>query len=177
MGRGIFVTLTYTAGTFSQNSSGRPRRDPGARVDRKRDWRSSLLESMAPGILSLRLGGDFRDLARGSLAYPPETEALEGNTAYLERESEKLGAWTYLEKKSLIFMLIATSLWATDLLHHISPAVIGIGVGLLAAVPGIGVLETEDLRRMNYLPVLFTGAAISLGNILIQTQALHALTG
>jgi sodium-dependent dicarboxylate transporter 2/3/5 len=101
---------------------------------------------------------------------------LEGNTAYLGHESEKLGAWSSLEKKSLIFMLIATSLWATDLLHHISPAVIGLGVGLLAAVPGIGVLDTEDLRRLNYLPVLFTAAAISLSNILIQTQALHAMT-
>ena len=62
----------------------------------------------------------------------------------------------------LILMGIGTSLWATDLLHHISPAIIGIGIGLLAAVPGIGVLDQEDLKRINLLPVFFTAAAISM---------------
>ncbi len=177
VGRGIFVTLTYTAGTFDKIVLAGPAAILGRGLIEKGTgahlyWSLWLLAFFPCALVVI-----FVTWRVVLWLYPPETEALEGNTAYLERESEKLGAWTYLEKKSLIFMLIATSLWATDLLHHISPAVIGIGVGLLAAVPGIGVLETEDLRRMNYLPVLFTGAAISLGNILIQTQALHALTG
>ena len=55
------------------------------------------------------------------------------------------------EKRALLLMLIAIALWATDLIHHISPAIIGIGVGLLAVVPGVGVLNQDDLKRFNYL--------------------------
>jgi sodium-dependent dicarboxylate transporter 2/3/5 len=73
-------------------------------------------------------------------------------------------------------MLLAIALWATDLIHHISPAVIGIGIGLLAAVPRVGVLDQEDLKRVNYLPVFFTAAAISMGDVLVQTKALNAMT-
>jgi di/tricarboxylate transporter len=73
-------------------------------------------------------------------------------------------------------MLIAIALWSTDLIHHISPAIIGIGIGLLATVPGLGVLGQEDLKSLNYLPVFFTAAAIGMGNVLVQTKALNAMT-
>ena len=43
-------------------------------------------------------------------------------------------------------------------------------------MPGIGVLNQEDLKRLNYLPVLFTAAAISMGNVLVETKALIAMT-
>ena len=176
VGKGIFVTLTYTAGTFDKIVLAGPAAILGRGLIEKATgahlyWSLWLLAFFPCALVVI-----FVTWRLVLWLYPPEQAALEGNTAYLGHESEKLGAWSSLEKKSLIFMLIATSLWATDLLHHISPAVIGLGVGLLAAVPGIGVLDTEDLRRLNYLPVLFTAAAISLSNILIQTQALHAMT-
>ncbi len=87
-----------------------------------------------------------------------------------------MGAWTTLEKKSALIMLIAISLWMTDFLHHISPSLIGLGVGLLAALPRLGVLEREDLKRVNYLPVFFVASAISMGNVLVATNALNVLT-
>ena len=46
----------------------------------------------------------------------------------------------------------------------------------MAAVPGVGVLNQEDLKRLNYLPVFFTAAAISMGDVLVQTKALNAMT-
>jgi sodium-dependent dicarboxylate transporter 2/3/5 len=107
--------------------------------------------------------------------YPPE-KALEGGSVFLKDALAKMGPWTRDEKRSLLLMLIAIALWSTDLIHHISPAVIGIGIGLLAAVPGLGVLDQEDLKRLNYLPVFFTAAAISMGEVLIQTKALNAMT-
>src|SRR5256885_16944148 len=87
-----------------------------------------------------------------------------------------MGPWTRDEKRSLFLMLVGIVLWSTDLIHHISPAVIGIGIGLLATVPGVGVLDQEDLKRLNYLPVFFTAAAISMGNVLVQTKALNTMT-
>src|SRR6266446_1042783 len=72
--------------------------------------------------------------------YPPEKESLEGGVKFLRELLAKMGPWTRDEKRSLFLMLIGIAMWSTDLIHHISPAVIGIGIGLLATVPGVGVL-------------------------------------
>ena len=87
-----------------------------------------------------------------------------------------MGAWTQLEKKALVLMLLAIGLWMTDMFHHISPAVIGLGVGLFAVLPRFGVLDMEDLKRLNYLPVFFVAAAVSMGQVLVSTKALDVLT-
>jgi len=69
------------------------------------------------------------------------------------------GPWNRDEKRSLFLMLIGIALWSTDLIHHISPAVIGIGIGLLAnSGRGWESWDQEDLKRLNYLPVFFTAA-------------------
>jgi di/tricarboxylate transporter len=108
--------------------------------------------------------------------YPPEKAALEGGVQFLDDSLQKMGRWTRMEKHALFLMSCAIALWATDLIHHISPAVIGIGVGLLAGVPGVGILDLEDLKRLNYLPVFFTAAAISMGEVLLKTNALSSMT-
>jgi solute carrier family 13 (sodium-dependent dicarboxylate transporter), member 2/3/5 len=64
--------------------------------------------------------------------YPPETVALEGGYGYLRAEIAKMGRWSSLEKKAALLMAVAIGLWLTDFLHHISPAIIGMGVGLFA---------------------------------------------
>jgi len=58
----------------------------------------------------------------------------------------------------------------TDFIHHTAPSVIAIGVGLLALLPRVGVLGTEDLRRLNYLPMFFVAAAVSMGAVLEATK-------
>jgi anion transporter len=108
--------------------------------------------------------------------YPPETVALRGGYAYLQAEIKKMGAWTPLEKKSALFLAGAIVLWLTDFIHHISPAVIGMGVGLLALLPRVGVLDIEEMRRLNYLPVFFVAAAVSMGTVLEATKGLEVLT-
>src|SRR5579864_6236466 len=73
-------------------------------------------------------------------------------------------------------MMIAIALWVTDFLHHISPAMVGFGIGLVAVLPVIGVLDIEDLKKVNYLPVFFVACALSIGNVLLSTKALDILT-
>lgn len=53
---------------------------------------------------------------------------------------------------------------------------IGLGVGLFALLPRVGVLEIEDMKRLNYLPVFFVAAAISMGHVLEATKGLEVLT-
>jgi di/tricarboxylate transporter len=86
-----------------------------------------------------------------------------------------MGPWTPLQKKALVFMLAAVLLWLTDFIHQIPPSVIGLGVGLLAVVPTLGVLDIGDMKKMNYLPVFFVGTTLSMGNVLVQTKALTSV--
>jgi len=108
--------------------------------------------------------------------YPPETVSLPGGAAYLERELRAMGRWSRPEIKSGALMAIAIGLWVTDFIHHIPPPMIGLGVGLLAIMPRVGVVDTEDVRKINYLPIFFVAAAVSLSNVLAETKALDILT-
>jgi sodium-dependent dicarboxylate transporter 2/3/5 len=176
VGRGIFITLTYTAGTFDKMVIAGPASILGRGLIEKGTnihvyWSLWLLAFLPCAVVTI-----FFVWRLVVWLYPPEPEALEGGKAFLQDELRKMGPWTRLEKKSLFLMLIAIALWMTDLLHHISPAVIGIGIGLFAAVPRLGVLDQEDLKRLNYLPVFFVAAAISMGDVLVQTKALDAMT-
>ena len=176
VGRGIFVTLTYTAGTFDKMviagatsilGRGMIEKITGIQVY----WSQWLLAFFPCAVITI-----FFTWRLVLWLYPPEKEALEGGAKFLRESLAKMGPWSRDEKKSMLLMLIAIALWSTDLIHHISPAIIGIGIGLLATVPGLGVLDQEDLKRLNYLPVFFTAAAIGMGNVLVQTKALDAMT-
>ena len=176
VGRGIFVTLTYTAGIFDKMviagatsilGRGMIEKITGIQVY----WSQWLLAFFPCAVITI-----FFTWRLVLWLYPPEKEALEGGAKFLRESLAKMGPWSRDEKKSMLLMLIAIALWSTDLIHHISPAIIGIGIGLLATVPGLGVLDQEDLKRLNYLPVFFTAAAIGMGNVLVQTKALDAMT-
>jgi di/tricarboxylate transporter len=43
-------------------------------------------------------------------------------------------------------------------------------------MPRIGVLDTDDVRKINYLPIFFVAAAVSLSNVLAESKALDVLT-
>jgi len=176
VGRGIFVTLTCTAGTFDKMviagassilGRGMIEKITGIQVY----WSQWLLAFFPCAVVTI-----FFTWRLVVWIYPPEKQSLEGGAKFLQELLAKMGPWNRDEKRSLFLMLIGIALWSTDLIHHISPAVIGIGIGLLATVPGVGVLDQEDLKRLNYLPVFFTAAAISMGNVLVQTRALNAMT-
>src|SRR5438128_3524248 len=108
--------------------------------------------------------------------YPPETASLPGGSEYLQREIRAMGSWSSAERRAALLMAGAIALWVTDFLHHIPAPMIGLGIGLLAIIPRIGVLDTEDVRTINYLPIFIVAAAVSLSNVLAQTKALDVLT-
>lgn len=176
IGKGIFVTLTYTAGCFDKMviagastilGRGLMERAAGLHIYWSL-WFFAFLPCVLVTILFI-----WRLVLR---LFPPEKAAHEGVAAYLDDALAKMGPWSSAEKRAMALMLIAIGLWMTDLLHHISPAVIGIGAGLLALTPGLGLLNQEDLKRYNFLPILFVAAAISMGDVLVQTKALDVLT-
>ena len=176
IGKGIFITLTYTAGCFDKmviagpsTILGRGLIEKGANIH---VYYSLWLLAFLPCAV-ITIFGIWR---LAVWLYPPEDAALEKGAEFLRNELVSMGPWTKMEKRALFLMLLAIGLWMTDLIHHISPAVIGIGIGLFACVPAVGVLNQEDMKRLNYLPVFFVATAISMGTVLVQTGALLAMT-
>jgi anion transporter len=109
--------------------------------------------------------------------YPPETASLPGGAEFLHRELQLMGRLSALEIKTAVLMLCAVGLWVTDFLHHIPAPMVGLGVGLLAVMPRVGVLDSKDVRGINFLPIFFVAAAVSLSNVFVQTKALDVVTG
>jgi di/tricarboxylate transporter len=108
--------------------------------------------------------------------YPAE-RSMEGTKEHLEEKLRSLGPWTSAEKKTVVFLATAVTLWMTDFVHHISPAMVGMAIGLLALVPFVGTLGASDLRKLNWGALWFTAAALSMGRVLQSTGGLDSLTG
>jgi len=176
IGRGIFLIITYTAGLFDKMIiagagaiTARGAIEKFGSVDV--EWSLWFLAYVPCHIITI--------LAAWRLTlwlYPPEKQVLEGGYEYLRAENEKLGPWTGAEQRALALIAVATLLWVTDFLHHTPSSMIAMGVGLFALLPGVGVLETEDLHRLNYMPIFFVAAAVSMGDVLAHTKGLAVLT-
>src|SRR2546426_7093399 len=153
LGRGLFIILTYTANIFDKmiiagaaaiTAQGLIAQVGHVEVLWSRWFLAFLPITGITILIAWRLTLWF---------YPPEKEALAGRDKFLQAELLKMGPWSDLEKKTAILMSIAIALWTTDKVHHISPAIVALGVGLLATLPGVRVLDIGDLRKLNYLPV------------------------
>lgn len=176
IGRGMFIILTYTAtifdkmliaGASSITARGAIEKFGGVNVL----WSHWALAYLPCDILVMIIAWRLT-----LWMYPPEAAALPGGADYLRDELRQMGAWSVREKKAAALMSLGIGLWLTDFLHHIPPPMIGLGVGLLAIMPRIGVLATDEVRKINYLPIFFVAAAVSLSNVLAETGALDVLT-
>jgi sodium-dependent dicarboxylate transporter 2/3/5 len=176
VGRGMFLILTYTAGVFDKTIIAGAAAITGRGVIETVGHTQVLWSQW----LAAFLPSDFITILvawRLTLwLYPPESAALPGGIQYLKDELYKAGPWTALEKKSLGLMLAAIVFWATDFVHHISPSMIGLGIGLLSVVPFVRILEIADLRKLNFLQLFFVAAAVSMGNVLVASKGLAVLT-
>ena len=56
----------------------------------------------------------------------------------------------------------------TDFVHHLNPAVIAIGIGLLLSLPKVGVLDAKAIKAVNFLSIIFIGGALSMAMVLIE---------
>jgi hypothetical protein len=68
----------------------------------------------------------------------------------------------------------AIALWLTASLHGLSPALVGLGCGLVCLLPGIAP-RGKHAAEVNHLAVIFAGAAITIPVVLQQTKAAELL--
>jgi anion transporter len=177
IGRGMFIILTYTASIFDKMLIAGAASITARGLIEKVGQVPVLWSHWALAYLPCDLITILVAWRLTLWLYPPEQGALPGGAAFLDGELRRMGPWTALEKRSAALMAGAVLLWMTDFIHHIPAPMIGLGVGLLATLPGIGVLGVEDVKRVNVLPVFFVASAIGLGEVLAVTKALGVLTG
>ena len=177
IGRGFFVLVTYTCGMFNKMilSGGSSILTRGMVENLSGEtifWSEWLIAFIPMTIVSI-----FACWIIIPRLFPPETTELAGGEQFIQESSAKLGPWTAAEKKTLAWMLLAISLWATDLIHQISPAIIAMGTGLAITLPKVGVLTTKAVKKVNLLLIVFMAGALSMGEVLVQTDAISVLTG
>jgi anion transporter len=176
IGRGMFIILTYTACLFDKMVIAGAASITARGLIEKVGQVEVLWSRWAIAYLPCDLITIFAAWRVTLWLYPPEQATLPGGAGFLDAEVRRMGPWTSPEKRSAALMLVAVLLWMTDFLHHIPPPMIGLGVGLLATLPRAGVLDVDDVRRINVLPVFFVASAIGLGEVLTATRGLAVLT-
>lgn len=176
IGRGMFIILTYTATIFDKmiiagaaSITARGLIEKIGEVDVL--WSRWFLAYLPCDLITI-----FVAWRLVLWLYPPEKSELPGGAGHLEQELQKMGPWTALEKKSALLMLLAITLWMTDFIHGISPPLIGLGIGLFATLPRVGVLDVHDVRRLNFLAIFFVATALSVSEVLRHTKALDILS-
>ena len=174
--RGMFLILSYTgnlfdkmvlAGAGSITAAGAMQRAGGVEVL----WSQWLVAFIPCSIVSV--------IAAWWLTlrfYPPERTTLEGGETFFRDRLAEMGPWSAMESKAAVLVGVAILLWLTDFLHHLPPAMIAMGVGLFALLPRVGLLGEDDMRKLNYMPVFFVAAAVSMGNVLEASKGLDVLT-
>jgi anion transporter len=174
--KGLFVTLTYTSTIFSKMfissnpsvlAQGIIVEQTGIRVL----WSQWFLAFLPVALLTI---GACWLIIRW--LYPAEHNALAGGQRYLHETLHTLGPWSQDERKALGWLLLAMALWATDFWHHLHPAAIALGIGLLLALPKVGLLETKAINAVNFLLIMFVAGSLSMGNVLTHTKALNLVT-
>ncbi len=177
IGRGLFITLTYTVSIFDKAIIGStPSILARGIIERIGQvpvyWSQWFIAYLPLDIITIL----FCWFVVQRL-YPPEKKELPGGREGLRQRAAAMGPMTAAEKKCLLLVATAILLWVTDFIHHISPARVAIGVALAACAPFVGLLSREDLKKVNFWLMILMGTAISMGLVLRETKALDTITG
>jgi len=90
------------------------------------------------------------------------SETPKPNNSSVEVESPR---WTGKESRLLLILLVTVGFWASDSLHGFSPAWVAMGAAIVCLLPGIGVMDPGDIRKINFGPWIFVAGVIGLGAV------------
>jgi solute carrier family 13 (sodium-dependent dicarboxylate transporter), member 2/3/5 len=174
--RGMFLVLTYTANIFDKmiiagagaiTATGLMEKFGGVEVSWGRWFLAFLPCSIITVLFAWWLTLRF---------YPPEKTTIAGGRQFFREQLDKMGPWSPMERKAALLLTVAVLLWVTDFIHHIPAVMVALGVGLFALLPRVGILNPDDMRLINYMPVFFVAQAVSMGHVLEVTKGLEVLS-
>ncbi len=75
-------------------------------------------------------------------------------------------------RRLAIILAITLGFWVTDFIHHISPAWIAMVAAVTCMMPGIGIINGDDLKsKVNFPSAIYVAGILSLGAVLVETGA------
>jgi sodium-dependent dicarboxylate transporter 2/3/5 len=174
--KGLFLILTYAAGLFEVMIMSGASSILTRGIIEEQTGIQLLWSQWLVAFLPLTLITIFVSIPVIRWLFPTENNQLPGGSKYFQESLDKMGPWTADEKKALVWFVLAVGLWATDFLHHVNPAIIGLGVGLLLSLPKIGVLDRQAVKQINLFLIIFSAGALSMGRVLMETKTLTILS-
>ncbi|ARJ66711.1 sodium:sulfate symporter [Magnetospirillum sp. ME-1] len=95
-----------------------------------------------------------------------------------EAAGRDLGSMTRQEGQLSLLLAGALVLWATDFLHHVSPAWVSMAAGALLLLPGIGLVDRKAFNeQINYGSMFYVAGIMGLGAIVDQSGLGARLAG
>ncbi|MEX0695493.1 MAG: SLC13 family permease [Rhodospirillales bacterium] len=75
-------------------------------------------------------------------------------------------------RRLAVILAITLGFWVTDFIHHISPAWIAMVAAVTCMMPGIGIINGDDLKtKVNFPSAIYVAGILSLGALLVETGA------
>jgi hypothetical protein len=72
--------------------------------------------------------------------------------------------WSKDERLLAVLLAIALGLWATDSVHHVSPAWISLGAGLICLLPAVGLVPPQAFRdKVPMNPLIYVAGILGVG--------------
>ncbi len=101
-----------------------------------------------------------------AIAIPTIVCRMFPDTATTAQEADRHEPWSGEERRLVVVLAIGLALWATDFLHHVSPAWVAMGAAILCVLPAVGALKPASISKdVDYGPWLFVAGVIGLGAV------------
>ncbi len=82
------------------------------------------------------------------------------------------------ERRLMVILALALALWATDFVHHVSPAWISLGAALFCLLPGVGIVPPEAFKReLDYGSLFYVAGLLGLGAVVAHSGLGDILAG
>ncbi|WP_353120669.1 SLC13 family permease [Nitratidesulfovibrio sp.] len=129
-----------------------------------------LLKAMVIAAVVLRL---YPAPDRGA---PPATMPVADAAVPVTDAAPPTASASPAERRLMVVLAVAVGLWATDSLHHVSPAWISLGAAVLCLWPPLGLTGKQTISRdMSMAPLLFVAGIMGLGAMVAASGAGHLL--
>jgi anion transporter len=88
----------------------------------------------------------------------------------------RLPALSQAERRLAVVLGLALALWATDFIHHVSPAWVGLGAAIVLLFPASRILPATAFAETNWGPILYVAAILGFGALVTSSGLGNVLT-
>lgn len=112
------------------------------------------------------------------LMWPPEVKSLGQGQDYIKRELASLGKLGPQEIYTMIVFLVTLVLWASDSIHKVNVAIVGLFSIILLLWPKYGIMNWKEAQqKVPWNVFVVYGAGLSMGTALVSSGAAKWLAG